>query len=108
MVSFLKPAQHSRETHTIFWGVQLINTLLIFLHYSLCTSTFHFSIIFKLWLFTSTLPFIYIKFSENITRIGFITLTILIFLALAPLFYPLRFIYFAFAFYCIVTEIKIF
>ncbi len=94
MVSFLKPAQHSRETLTIFWGVQLCNIVLILSHYLLSTSTFPLTVLVKLWLLTASLPIVFLKFSKTSLSIATTTILLLLYLTFIPIIHNLKFAYY--------------
>ncbi len=104
MFSFLKPAQHSRQTLTIFWGVQLCNIILILSHYLLSTSTFPFEVLLKLWLLTASLPVIYLKFSKTNYSAATTTIVLLLFLILIPLLPDLKYTYYIFVLVIVALE----
>jgi len=94
MVSFLKPAEHSRQTLTMFWGVQILNFLTISTHWFLTTSSLEFYSILKLYIFSASLPILLLHFSKNLLQITLLIVIILCYFAYIPLLPSFKFIYY--------------
>ncbi len=104
MVSFLKPAHYSRQTLTVFWGVQLCNIVLILSHYLLSTSTFPLTVLVKLWLLTASLPIVFLKFSKTSLSIATTTILLLLYLTFIPIIHNLKFAYYVVLLIIIASE----
>ncbi len=97
MVSFLKPAQHSRQTLTIFWGFLSITCLLTTSHSLLTTSVIPFQTLLKniLFIFASSLVLLNFATSPKSTIVT--VLVLLTGFSLTPVFPILKLVFYLFS-----------
>jgi hypothetical protein len=108
MLSYLKPAQYSRQTLTIFWGVQILNFLTISSHWVLSTSTLPLNSILRLYVFTASLPVLLYHFSKNIFQITLSIVVLLYYMAYVPFFSDLKILYYIITLLAFVINAKSF
>ena len=106
MFSFLKPAQHSRQTLIVFSGFLSITCLLTTSHSLLSTSVIPFHTLLKNILFIFATSFVLLNFATSPKSTIVTILVLLTGFSLTPVFPLLKFVYYLFSLWALFNFIR--
>ncbi len=95
---------YSQNKLRIFYYVELLLLILISIHFFLSTSNIHIISLFKLILFTLSVPLFYLKFAKELHSTILITVTLILFFLITANLPFLMWIYYLYVSYIILTS----